>query len=253
MKSSSHGIVKSLILVVIAGLLGPGLVQFALASPVGTTFTAVLDIPVLVQPGSQQMYEYHFNADIPFDPSGSPTILPNDEGPPGAGDNAAGKDLWITEAYSQNTAGGGNHVSILISSGDGTPLTVNDINQSGIAALGIYDLYWAGSTAGVTFIDFVLAPSFDGGQTFEPFDSSAFLGDPEIFGAGTVDDPLGFYFEIFGYSFKLPVEPTPLTATDLKLDFTVQPVPIPGSLWLLLSGLISLIGLKSRSWRRQDH
>ncbi|UCD82783.1 MAG: hypothetical protein JSW26_15525 [Desulfobacterales bacterium] len=250
MKSSSYSTVKSLIVVAIASLLGPALVQFALASPVGTNFTAVLDIPVLVQPGDQPKYEYHFSDSILFD--SAPGILPNDEGPPDAGDNTDGKDFWVTETYSQDAAGGGEHLSILISSGDGTQLTVNEIDQGQVAALGIFDLYWAGSSAGVSVIDFVLAPSFDGGLTFEPFDSSDFVGDPEIFGTGTVDDPLGFYFEIFGDSLLLPIEPSALTATDLKLDFTVQPVPISGSLWLLLSGLIGLIGLKSGCRRRPD-
>jgi hypothetical protein len=200
----------------------------------------VLDIPVLVQPGNQQMTEGHFNDAVPFD--GIADILPNDYGP--------GKDLWVTEDYSRDAASGRDHISILISSGNGTPLTVNAIDTNGIAALGIFDLYWAGSTAGVNVIDIVLAPSFDGGQTFEPLISSDFVGDPEIFGAGTVDDPLGFYFELFGESLKLPIEPTALTATDLKLDIAVQPVPIPGSLLLLLSGLISFIGFKARCFRR---
>ena len=45
--------VRPLILVAIVTLLGPGLVQLAIASPVGTTYEAYLEIPVLAPPGSQ--------------------------------------------------------------------------------------------------------------------------------------------------------------------------------------------------------
>ena len=67
MKTSCYRIVISLTIVVITNLSCPGLVQYSNASPLGTTYSAALDIPVLVQPGDQEQTEGHLNDEIPFD------------------------------------------------------------------------------------------------------------------------------------------------------------------------------------------
>ena len=66
----------------------------------------------------------------------------------------------------------------------------------------------------------------------------------DIVGNGTVGDPLNLSFAFSAGLLLLPAEPIELTATDLRAEINVAPVPIPGSMILLLSGLIGFVGLK---------
>jgi hypothetical protein len=249
MKTSCYRIVISLTIVVITNLSCPGLVRYSNASPVGTTYSAALDFPVLVQPGDQEQIEGHLNDEIPFD--GVPDILPNDIGP--------GKDLWTTEAYSNDGPGGSKNVLIWIFGGgegipgmpgDHTPLTVNRPDSGLEAFFEIFGLHWQDAEIGDEVIDIRLERSFDGGVVFEPIDMDEVLYD--IDGDGTVDNPLNLAFEFPAGLLLLPVEPFELTATDLRAEINVAPVPIPGSMILLLSGLIGFVGLKLKCCRRHN-
>lgn len=232
MKSSFYSMVRPLILVAIVTLLGPGLVQLAIASPVGTTYEAYLEIPVLAPPGSQG----NFEEAVAFD--GNPAVLPIDFGP--------AKDLWITEAYSSDAGTGRETISISISgsiTGTPAPLTDNQIDSGGEAILEISGLYWEGSQNGVNLIDFGLDCSFGGGQLCEPIDPDVFID-----GDGTLDNPLILSFLFPAAVLFKNLEPSGFeNATDLMLTFTVQPVPIPGTLLLMFSGLIGIFAIKRKT------
>ena len=53
--------------------------------------------------------------------------------------------------------------------------------------------------------------------------------------------PAGPYFEL-----RDPLDPTG-KSLDMAFVITGEPVPIPGAVWLLGSGLIALVGLRRRS------
>jgi hypothetical protein len=236
MKTSYYSILKSLIYVVIGILFGPGLIQFAIASPVGTAYEAYLEIPVLVQPGIESNYE----EGVPFD--GVPVVFPNDVGP--------GKDLWITEDYSRDAASGREDISITISSGDGTSLTINAIDEDGfsILELAFYGSYWenmwADAVAELSKIEFDIAVLFPGETEFNSVDFIPI----EPAGDGTPDFPLILPFEIpAGELIGIDGDDI-VNASDMRLEITVQPVPIPGTLLLMISGLIGIFAIKRKSY-----
>jgi len=233
MKSSFYSMVRSLILAAIVTLLGPGLVQLAIASPVGTTYEAYLEIPILAPPGNQG----NFEEAVLFDPN--PAVLPIDFGP--------AKDLWITEAYSSDAGTGRKTISILISgsiTGTPAPLTDNQIDSGGEAILDISGLYWEGAQNGVNLIDFGLECSFGGGQLCDPIEPT----DEFIDGDGTVDNPLILSLIFPAAVLFRNLEPSGFeNAADLMLTFTVQPVPIPGTLLLMISGLIGIFAVKRKA------
>ncbi|CAB1061018.1 hypothetical protein D1BOALGB6SA_5789 [Olavius sp. associated proteobacterium Delta 1] len=243
MKSSCYSIARFLILVAIATVLGPGLVQFATASPVGTEYEAYLEIPLLLEPG----YKSYLETAVLFD--GNPAILPEYEGPAPGDDLDSGKDIYIDEDYSENASSGRENILIQISSGDGTSLTLNDIDGDGTAVLELvfsgtfWEDSWADADAGISKIDFETSLLFPGETEFNPVDSV----QSEPLGDGSLDDPLILAFEIDAGELIGFDGPGIVNLSDLRLDMTFQPVPIPGSLLLLISGLICILSIKRKS------
>lgn len=229
-----------MLLAVFAGTLlaqvSPGPV---LASPVGTSYGAYLDLPLPTETGGDPLFEGHFNPEIPF--NGSPTILPYD--------TDFGRDLWITESYLMDPSNHNETVTFLVFGGDGsdmppavgshTSLAVNPLDTEAVTYLGMYSLYWAGSTAGISVdnVTPILSASFDGGSTFNTLNQDDWIMT-YLDGNGTVDYPLEVQFEINSGALAGP------TATDLQLELNVRPVPIPSAIFLLTSGLVGLLGFR---------
>ena len=208
-----------------------------LASPVGTSYSASLDLPI-PEEGGQFILDQHFNPNVPF--NGSPTILPDVTGlGPGFG-----RDLWITESYIDESATflifGGDGSEIPPPAGSHTSLALYPLDTGELTYLGLFNLYWADSTTGISAdnISPMLSASFDGGSTFstlsqDDWEISGLAGD------GTLDNPLAIQFAINSGALDGPT-----TATDLQLDLNVRPVPIPSAIFLLTSGLIGLLGFR---------
>jgi hypothetical protein len=249
MKSSFHRIVRSLILVAIAALVGPGLVQFATASPVGTVYVAYLEIPLLADPG----YKSYLDEAILFD--GNPTVLSEYEGPPPEEDLDSGKAVYIVESYSQDISSGHENILIQISSGDGTPLTLNDIDGDWNAILELefsgsfWENSWADAEAGISKIDFETSLLFPGETEFTSIASD--LSQP--IGDGSLDDPLILSFEIPAGELIGLIGDDNVNLSDLRLDITFQPVPIPGTLLLMFSGLIGIFAIKRKARGANDN
>jgi hypothetical protein len=210
-----------------------------LASPAGTSYGAYLDLPLPTEAGGDPLFEGHFNPDIPF--NGRPTILPYD--------TDFGRDLWITESYLMDPVDRNETATFLIFGGDGseipppagshTSLAVNPLDTGEVTYLGLWNLYWEGSTAGISpdNISPMLSASFDGGSTFSTLSQDDWVMT-FLDGDGTIASPLAIQFEINSAALADPA------ATDLQLDLNVRPVPIPSAIFLLTSGLIGLLGFR---------
>lgn len=232
MKTSYYRSLKSLIIVVIAALFG--LVQIVSASPIGTDYGAYLYIPLQ---SPLEAEEYENDPEEPFTFDGTPAELPIVSGP--------GISLRITDSYSQNSSNGSDTITITIFGANGAALTDNTIDGDAELELSFSGTFWeevaADAATDQNIIDFNISVLF---SSENPIDVDFDFAD--IGGDGTPSNPLAYAFTIFDGELT-QTEGLNLNASDLMLEMDIQPVPIPGTLLLMISGLIGVFAIRKKA------